>query len=36
MEKYNEKEVIALLQDPHRQREAFGQIVKAYSEQIYW
>ena len=36
MEKYNEKEAIALLQDPLRQREAFGQIVRAYSEQIYW
>ena len=36
MERYNEKEVIALLQDPLRQREAFGQIVRAYSEQIYW
>jgi RNA polymerase sigma-70 factor (ECF subfamily) len=36
MERYNEKEVIALLQDPLRQREAFGEIVRAYSEQIYW
>ena len=36
MERYNEKEVIALLQDPLRQREAFGQIVRAYSEKIYW
>ena len=36
MERYNEKEVIALLQDPLRQREAFSQIVRAYSEQIYW
>ena len=36
MEKYNEKETIALLQDPDRQREAFERIVKAYSEQIYW
>lgn len=36
MEKYNEKETIALLLDPDRQREAFERIVKAYSEQIYW
>ena len=36
MEKYNEKETIALLQDPNRQREAFERIVNAYSEQIYW
>jgi len=36
MEKYNEKETIALLQDSDRQREAFERIVKAYSEQIYW
>lgn len=36
MERYNEKEVIALLQDPLRQREAFGHIAKAYSEKIYW
>lgn len=36
MEQYNEKETIALLQDPDRQREAFERIVNAYSEQIYW
>ncbi len=36
MEKYNEKEVIALLQDPERQREAFERIVHHYSEQVYW
>lgn len=36
MKTYNEKEVIALLQDPDRQREAFECIVKEYSEQIYW
>ena len=36
MEKYNEKETIALLQDPDRQREAFERIVNAYSEPIYW
>ena len=36
MEKLPEKEIIALLQDPLRQREAFEQIVKEYSEQLYW
>lgn len=33
---YNETEVIALLQDPARQREAFERIVNQYSEQLYW
>ena len=33
---YNEKEIIALLQEPGRQREAFENIVKAYSETLYW
>ena len=33
---YNEKEIIVLLQDPTRQREAFECIVKEYSEQLYW
>ena len=33
---YNEKEIIVLLQDPARQREAFERIVKEYSEQLYW
>ena len=36
MNSYNEKEIIALLQDPARQREAFGAIVKEYREQVYW
>ena len=36
MNDYNEKEIIALLQDPLRQREAFGCVVKEYSEQLYW
>lgn len=36
MDNYNEKETIALLQDPERQREAFECIVKEYSEQLYW
>ena len=36
MNGYNEKETIALLQEPGRQREAFENIVKAYSETLYW
>ena len=36
MNDYNEKEIIALLQDPLRQREAFECVVKEYSEQLYW
>ena len=36
MDIYNEKEIIALLQDSARQREAFECIVKEYSEQLYW
>ena len=36
MNNYNEKEIIALLQDPTRQREAFECIVKEYSGQLYW
>ena len=36
MNDYNEKEIIALLQDPARQREAFEAIVKEYREQVYW
>lgn len=36
MHNYNEKETIALLQDPARQREAFESIVTEYSQQLYW
>ena len=36
MNNYNEKEIIALLQDPERQRDAFETIVRRYSEHIYW
>ena len=36
MNTYNEKEIIALLQDPARQKEAFECIVNEYSEQLYW
>ena len=36
MKPINEKEIALLVQDPERQREAFGKIVDAYSEQLYW
>ena len=36
MDSYNEKEVIALLQDQETQRKAFSLIVSRYSEQLYW
>ncbi|MBO5251270.1 MAG: RNA polymerase sigma factor [Bacteroidaceae bacterium] len=36
MNNYNEKEIIALLQEPLRQREAFECIVHEYQEQLYW
>ena len=36
MKNYNDKEIIVLLQEPDRQREAFECIVNEYSEQIYW
>ena len=36
MNTYNEEEVIVRLQDPKTQRTAFGEVVKAYSEQLYW
>jgi RNA polymerase sigma-70 factor (ECF subfamily) len=36
MEKLPEKEIIVLLQDPERQRDAFEQIVRKYSETLYW
>lgn len=36
MNKYNEKEVLALLQEKDMQRQAFSMIVKQYSEQLYW
>ena len=36
MNNYNEKEIIALLHDPDRQREAFERIVRKYSETLYW
>lgn len=36
MKTINEKEIALLIQEPDRQREAFGKIVDAYSEQLYW
>ena len=33
---YNEREVLALLQDEKTQRRAFEMIVSQYSEQLYW
>ncbi len=36
MSSYNEQEVIGLLHEPARQRDAFERIVREYSEQLYW
>lgn len=36
MKNYDEKEIIALLQEPGRQHKAFECIVNKYSEQLYW
>ncbi len=36
MSKYNEKEVLTLLQDNESQRKGFEMIVAQYSEQLYW
>lgn len=36
MEPYNEKEVLARLQDKTMQREAFERIVAQYSKPLYW
>lgn len=36
MNPYNERNVLKLLQEEETRREAFGQIVSAYSEQLYW
>ncbi len=33
---YDEREVLALLQDESTQRKAFGMIVEQYGEQLYW
>ena len=36
MNNYNEEEIIRQLQEPQLQREAFGKVVRHYSEQLYW
>jgi len=36
MNQCKEKEIIVLLQNPERQREAFELIVKKYNETLYW
>ena len=36
MNPYNEREVLALLQDERTQKQGFEQIVSLYSEQLYW
>lgn len=36
MKTYNEEDIINRLQSPETYREAFGEVVKAYSEQLYW
>lgn len=33
---YNEREVLALLQDKDTQKAAFERVVREYSEQLYW
>ena len=33
---YNEREVLALLQDESTQKRGFEMIVAQYSEQLYW
>ena len=35
-QKYDENEIAQLLADKNRQREAFGRVVRQYSEQLYW
>ncbi len=36
MNPYNEREVLALLQDENTQKKGFEMIVSQYSEQLYW
>ena len=36
MSTYNEDDIITRLQDPESQREAFGEVVKHYGNQLYW
>lgn len=36
MDKFDEREVIAMLARPETQRKAFEMVVRQYSEQLYW
>lgn len=36
MDAYNEAHIIEMLRRPERQKEAFGQIVGHYNQQLYW
>jgi RNA polymerase sigma-70 factor (ECF subfamily) len=36
MMEFNEIEIVAQLQDPGRQRQAFAQVVAQFSEKLYW
>ena len=36
MQQYTEDEIIALLQNPDQQRNAFARIVDMYGEKLYW
>ncbi|MEG1544036.1 MAG: sigma-70 family RNA polymerase sigma factor [Tannerellaceae bacterium] len=36
MQQYTEEELIRHLKDPARQRDAFAEVVAAYSEKLYW
>ena len=33
---FNEKEILAQLRDPKKQRKAFEEIVRTFSEKLYW
>lgn len=36
MGKYDERQIVSMLLDPKTQRNAFGLVVRQYSEQLYW
>lgn len=36
MDKFDEKKITQMLSDPKTQREAFGLVVRQYSENMYW
>ena len=36
MQVYREEDIVAQLQDPAKQREAFSCVVKLYGERLYW